>query len=155
MPVQLSQNAVLKVLNGMQLNPLWEQGSDQIYILLTIAQREVPIFFGLRGNNTLLQTIAYLPYDLQDPTKGEVARLLHAVNKEIDMPGFGMDEAQKLMFFRSVIPCPNGELNEKLLELYLATTRIACETFMDAIAMTAAGLSSTEQVLQHMKKKKS
>lgn len=107
--VQLAQNALLQVLKEMKLDPIWQKETDQIYVLLTIAKREVPIFFGLRGGNTLLQTIAYLPYDLPQKSIGQVARLLHLLNRDIDVPGFGIDEEQRLMFFRCVIPCIEGE----------------------------------------------
>ncbi len=153
MSVKLSQQAILKVLNDLKLSPVWQQETEQVYIVLEIAKREVPIFFGIRSGNTLLQTIAYLPYDLPKTTFGQVARMLHLLNREIDMPGFGMDESQNLMFYRCVLPCLNGEFNEKLLEIALATTRVVCETFMDAIAMIAGGTTTVDAVVEETKKR--
>jgi hypothetical protein len=77
-----------------------------------------------------------------------VARLLHFLNKEVDMPGFGMDESQKLLFYRCVVPCMDAQINSRLLELYLGTTRIACETFMDAISLVSSGSVSVEDVFK-------
>lgn len=137
--VKLSQDALLKLLNERKLNPVFQQENDQIYVLMIINKHEVPIFFGIRSEKTLLQTIAYIPFELTSKSKGEVARLLHLLNYQMDMPGFGMDEEQRLMFYRLVIPCPESELDERFLNLFLATTRVAVETFMGAIAMVAAG----------------
>ena len=105
----------------------------------------------MRAEGNLLQTIAYLPYELNEKAASDVARLLHLLNREVDIPGFGMDELQKLMFFRCVIITTDGKLDPKLLDIYLATTRIACETFMEAIATMAGGKTSVDAVLKGKK----
>lgn len=148
MPIALTQNHLIQLLNSWNFNPVYEKESDQIYIFLKIAHYEVPVFFGIRSGDQLLQTIAYLPFQLLDLHLGQVARLLHLLNRELDMPGFGMDEVQKLLFYRIVIPCINKELNEKVLELQLATTKVAIETFMDAIAMVLTGKGKVEDLLK-------
>lgn len=153
MSTQLSLSAIFDLLTEMKLSPTLQKENEQIFILLQIAKREVPVFFGIRSNNALLQMIAYLPYELPEKTTAQVARLFHILNKELDMPGFGIDETQKLMFYRAVVPCLNGELNQTLFEHYLSTSKRACETFMDAIAMIAGGMATVDDALKRLRKK--
>lgn len=146
MPIKLNQDDLLKLLNSWKLEPTFQPVTAQVYIVMKIRELEVPVFFGIRSENTLLQTIAYLPYRLQKNTLNEVARVLHLLNKELDVPGFGLDEKENLMFYRTVILCPDQELNEKVLELHLATGRVAVESFMGAIEMIATGKKSVEDL---------
>lgn len=148
MNVPLDEQHLLQFLNQHGLQPGYEQNSGQTYITFEIAGFEVLIFFVIQKETELLQLIAYLPYELKKQTTGHAARLLHLLNKELDMPGFGMDENEKVLFYRSVIPCLNGRMNEQLLRLYIAATKIACETFMQVIGMIIAGSLTVEEIIQ-------
>lgn len=151
MSEKLSQNLLLKVLRDKKLQPIHQPETDQIYIVMMVAHHEVPVFFAIRSNDTLLQTLAYIPYDLNPKTLAEVARLMHIINREVDMPGFGIDEIQKLMFYRCVIPCVNGVLDTRLVELYLAATKVALETFMKAITIVASGSATVDALMKQEK----
>ena len=148
MTIKLNQDELIKLLNKFQLEPTLQSETDQIYIVMKIADQEVPIFLGIRSEETLLQSVAYIPYQLEEKALNEVSRVLHILNRELDVPGFGLDEQQKLMFYRCVILCPDHELDEKILELYLATTRIAVESFMGAISMVASGKQTVDDFLK-------
>lgn len=146
MSFTLDEHLLLQFLNQHGLEPSYEKGSGQIYISFMIAGFEVPVFFVLRKETGLLQTVAYLPYELKEDTMSNVARLLHLFNKELDMPGFGMDEQLKITFYRSAIPCIDGQANEDFVRLYIAATKLACETFMQAIGMVTAGTMTFEEL---------
>lgn len=136
---ELSLTAIFKYLKEHGFSPERQPENDQIVITIMIKGHEVPIFFGIISEGTILQMIAYLPFILNEKALPEAARLLHFVNREVDLPGFGMDEKSKLMFYRLVLPSAEKQFDEKLLELYLGTTRILCETFMDGMALIASG----------------
>jgi len=144
--IHLAQNDLLQWLNQKNFSPLFQKETDQIYIVMNINGHEVPAFFGIRSEGHILQIIAYLPFELFPSTLGESARLLHILNKELDLPGFGMDEKEKLIFYRSVIPCLSQEVDEQILEMTLATMRIACETFMGAISAIISGNVKVDQL---------
>src|ERR1700722_5992510 len=118
--IKLTEDSLYKLLKEKNLKPIFEKQSKSTYLNMSIKGVEVPIFFAVRGEGNLLQTIAYLPYELNPGAVGDVARLLHLLNREVDIPGFGMDETQKLMFFRCVIICVDAKLDPKLLDIYLA-----------------------------------
>jgi hypothetical protein len=109
-----------------------QEEHKQISFTLTIKEKEVPVFVGIL-HESLLQIIAYLPYELQEKAFGEVARFLHIINKELDMPGFGMDENGKLVFYRLVIPCLEPEINPEMIDAHLRTVNVACQTILEGI----------------------
>lgn len=146
--MKLTQNNLLNFLNRHNLNPNLQKETDQIYIILHIQNTEVPVFMSVRGEGYLLQTIAYLPFEIHKSTLADLARVLHLINRELDMPGFGMDEVQRLMFYRLVFPNFDQELNEKSIELQLGTTRMGCESFMEAIASIISGTTKLEDIIK-------
>lgn len=143
--IKLTLNDLLAYLNAKKLDPTFQPQYGQIFINLTIDEHEIPVFFGIRSE-MLLQTIAYLPYEIQPKTLGEIARLLHVLNKELDLPGFGMDEKERLMFFRTVIPTIDAQVEEKMIDMCIGITRLACETFMKAIALVLSGAMTVDSI---------
>lgn len=150
---KLTEDSLFSLLNQKGLKPEIEEKSRQIYVTMRIQLLDVPIFCGLRGEGTLFQTIAYLPYEIKEKAIGDIARLLHLLNKECDIPGFGMDEKRKILFFRCVAPSTDGVLDPRLVDLFLVTTRLACETFMEAISMIASGKTTVDDIWKEMRRK--
>lgn len=149
MSFDLNHDSLLNFLRRIGYDPIFQKETDQIYILVKIKEVDVPVFFGVNRESSLLQIVGYLPYQLHAPAFGEVARMLHLLNKQLDMPGFGMDENEKLMFYRCVVPCPEDKVNENLLGMYIGTLRFACDTFMYAIGSIAAGTRKVEDYLKN------
>ncbi len=143
----LNHEKLEQFLKKLELDPTFQEETEQVYILLKIKEIDVPVFFGIRTESSLLQLIAYLPYQLHEEKFGEVARMLHLLNKQLDMPGFGMDEKQKLMYFRCIVPCPGDQVDENLLGMYIGTLRLACDTFMHAIGAIASGTHKVDDIL--------
>lgn len=146
--MKLTEEALIKQLNEWELKPTYQKETGQTYITMKVKEFEVHVFFGIRSESTLLQIVAYLPYNLNPKTLPQVARLFHMLNKELDVPGFCIDEENDLMFYRLVMPCLGQEYDPKLLNLYLGTTRMAVDTFIQAIAMIVSGSTTIEQVLK-------
>ncbi|NGX46605.1 MAG: hypothetical protein K940chlam2_01801 [Chlamydiae bacterium] len=149
--MKLTHDNVFKEIERLNLKPSLQPETDQIHFVLDIKSNEVPVFTGIREESNLLQTLAYLPLQIADKTVSDTARLLHLLNHELDMPGFGMDEREKLIFYRCVIPCPEGELHDRVLEMYLSTTRLAVEAFLGAIAMITAGQTTVDEMFKNKK----
>jgi hypothetical protein len=145
---EFNTNALIHHLRENNLQPELHKETGQVYVLFHMNQYEVPIFFLLRQREQLLQIVAYLPYLLPEKSLGETARLLHILNREIDMPGFGLDESEKLLFYRCVLPGIEGRMDKKLFDLYFGTARVACETFMQVIGMIVAGTMTLDQALK-------
>ncbi len=106
--------------------------NKQIAIMLKIKDKEVPFFVGIL-HEALVQMIAYLPYEMKTEAAGDIGRFLHHLNKELDLPGFGMDEEAGLLFYRAVIPCLKPEVEEELIEAYCKTLERAVESVLEGI----------------------
>ena len=50
-----------------------------------------------------------------------------------------MDEEQNIIFYRLVIPCLKGEINEDLLRVYIDTIKLICDSFFHAIGLISTG----------------
>lgn len=148
MTINFDTHALLSFLKEKDLKPELQKETEQIFIAMDIQGHEVPVFFVFREESQLLQTVAYLPYQLHAKTFGEVARMLHMLNRELDMPGFGLDESEKVLFFRCVIPCTNKKIDTQLLNMYLGTTKIAIDTFLQAIGVIVSGMTTVDEVLK-------
>ncbi|MFZ0564688.1 MAG: YbjN domain-containing protein [Chlamydiales bacterium] len=151
MSFKINQENLYRYLDEQKLNPNIQKETGTLYVVLNISGIEIPVFFGIPSNGALIQTIAYLPYQLQKNSLSEIARLFHKLNKEIDMPGFGMDEVDQLMFYRLVIPCLDHTVEGKLVKTCVETTRVVCDMFLNAIAMILSGEASIDNVLKEKK----
>ncbi|WP_201456823.1 YbjN domain-containing protein [Chlamydia sp. 17-3921] len=136
---ELNQNNLTKFLRDSNLEPLFEKSSSLTYINILVNDHELPVFFVIRSEGEVLQLVCYFPYQLSETHKEATARLLHLLNRDIDIPGFGMDEEQGLIFYRLVIPCLNKEMSGPLLRIYIDTIKIVCDSFVHAIGLISTG----------------
>jgi hypothetical protein len=116
-----------------------QEEHKQIALMLKLGEKEeknVPLFIGVL-HDTVVQMIAYLPYELKKDAAAEVGRFLHLLNKQLDVPGFGMDEESGLIFYRVVIPCLKPELEGELLDAYIRTIKTASASILEGIDAAA------------------
>ena len=130
-----------------------ESKSNQVFALLHLEEREFPLFVRLITESKLIQLIAFLPCQPKEEATADVARLLHLFNKELDIPGFGLDESSGAIFFRTLFPAPDNQLNEKTLQDYLNTTKTACQQFIQPIEAVALAAVTFENLLAKAKEK--
>lgn len=147
-----------KTLEKHQLSTEEQKETNQLYAMLAIQGRNFPIFFRIYEQQQLLQILAFLPFEYKPETVLDVGRLLHLFNKELDQPGFGLDESGKVIFFRSMVPASQGMIDDKILGAYLQATKNACELFAPAIYAVASGTSTFDELhtraQQEMEKQK-
>lgn len=135
-------------LKKLELEPQLQEETQQVLVLFKEGEREFPVFFRIFDQGDLLQMIAFFPFQLPDNTIGEMARLLHLLNKELDVPGFGMDEMSKVSFFRVMINIPEKKLSRKLFETFVNTMHLVTKTFSPTLEAVAAGGAKVDQLLQ-------
>lgn len=144
-------NALIAYLRENNAQPELQKETGQVFLVYQMQGYEVPVFFLLRPGTHLLQIVAYLPFRIPDKALEETARLLHILNRDLDLPGFGIDESEKLAFYRCVVPALDDKIDKRFFNMYLATTRMACDTFMRAIGMIVSGSASLDTVLNEIK----
>jgi hypothetical protein len=135
--IPLKNDDVVECLKKEGQKPEVEKESKQQYFTMKIVEKEVPVFFRIMGESSVLQMIAYPPTQIQEETFGEIARFLHILNKELDIPGFGMDEKTKLIFYRVVLPCLDEKIDERLISAYIKTIQNALTYFFAGIEAAA------------------
>ena len=125
--------------------------TNQITLILKLNKQEFPLFFRIYESTELLQLLTFMPLTLQENTRLEMARVLHLLNKELDIPGFGMDETAKLIFFRAMIPTPNQKVAFNTVERYLSSIQLICQNVFPIIYAVALGSAKIEDVYKVLK----
>ncbi len=129
-----------------------QEETDQLYFLLSLQGKEVPVFIKIFPGELMVQLISFLPFQVSPEAFGDLSRLLHFLNRETDAPGFGLDEESKLVFYRLMVPTLNSELNESLFNMYLNTLQNICNEFILNIEPVASGRVSFDEVLKQARK---
>lgn len=146
--IQCNNNALIKFLESQKLKPQMQKDTDQIFVVYKIKDQDYPLFFRIYEGNDLLQLLTFFPLQVPKNRFDAMARVLHLLNKELDIPGFGMDETVGLVFHRIMIPVFDNKIDTHLLETYLSAVPKICEQFFPAIGGTAQSNLSFEEILQ-------
>lgn len=142
--MDLTQNNLFTFLKESNFAPNLMKDSNQISFIAKVKEFEIPFFFAIRNEGALLQIIAYLSFQMREQTMGEVAKMLHFINKQLDMPGFGMDESAKLMFFRCAVPTNDKLMDKPLILGYISAMQVAIGSFIHSIGMVVAGSATVD-----------
>ncbi len=127
-----------------------QEETNQIVFTKKIKEWEFPTFLRILPENTLLQIITFFPFSLDETVKSDVARLLHLLNKQLDLPGLGMDELSNTIYYRLVIPSQTGKINLSLLDTYLQAVDSVTELFAELVGVVASGALSIDTLLKQM-----
>lgn len=146
--ISLTLDAILDYLtkNGMQAE--LQKETNQIVIIFKILDREFPVFIRVFEGGELLQLLAFIPCNMKKSAYAETARLLHLLNKELDIPGFGLDEDSSVVFYRCMLPVQDQQISETLFNAYLNSIQLVCKSFSPAIATVAYGSATFEEILK-------
>jgi hypothetical protein len=128
-----------------------QKETQQLYMIYKIENNEFPLFMRIFGEGAILQLIAFIPCEVKPTAKGDVARLLHRLNKELDLPGFGTDEQAGLIFYRLMVPSIDQKVNETHLHRFIASIKDILTNFAPLIAYVASGTSSYDDVQKKIK----
>lgn len=132
--------------------------TKQVYTILKIENKEYPLFIRIFDEGHLLQILTFIPCQLEakenlnsssSPSSvlADVARLLHLLNKELDIPGFGMDEAAGVIFYRLMLPTPKKKIEADLMLAFLKTVEHVCQMFSAPIEAISAGHATLDEIL--------
>lgn len=149
--IKLNLKNVLAHLSNKKLEPQIQTETQQIYVLFNLEGIEFPLFVRVDEEPKILQLFMFMPCAISPKTFGELARLLHLLNKEIDMPGFGIDEKAGVVFFRWVIVTSSGEIQEELLDRCLVAIPQISKICYPAIASVGNDLITFEMALGQVK----
>lgn len=148
--MQLSIPKLQDFLKSAGHAPIFQEETNQLILIHKIDKTDFPIFFRIFEGGELLQLISFVPCNLKRSSAADLARLLHLINKEIDFPGFGMDEKAGIIYLRLMLVAPDQQIEEKSIALTLRSIKNSCETFGPVISAVAAGAASYDEVLKKL-----
>lgn len=152
--VPLKINSLMDFLRQQKYDMKLQNETQQLYTILNIENREFPLFIKVDSGGSILQCMLFMPCTMTLKAPPEVARLLLLLNKEIDLPGFGMDETAKVIFYRCVLPT-TGSIDKTLLNNVMGALPRIARAFYPIIALVATGTyfeSISGQVREILKK---
>lgn len=149
MSLKLTTAQLQYFLEQKGLQPKYQEETDQIFIAINKSGLEMILFFRIASHAALLQIVAYPPIQVHPNTMPELARVLHQINRDLDVPGFCLDENNQLVFFRVVIPCMQQRFDEELLEAYIKTIPEICHTFYSLIYTISEGKQTFEELFHN------
>jgi len=146
--IKVNKDNLLKLLKEKDLDPQFQQETNQVYFVFKEDEREFPLFLRTFDKGELLQLIAFFPIQIELKVIADTARLLHLLNKELDIPGFGLDEIGGVAFFRCMLNMESGSIEESMIENYIQTIRTACKTFGKTIEAVVVGAVTVDDLIK-------
>lgn len=146
--IPCTTDEIIKFLKDNNLNAIFQKESGQVYVILKISTQDFPVFFRIYEGGELLQILIFFPIQVRKERFDAMARMLHLLNKEIDLPGFGMDEAIGLVFHRVMIPIFDQKIDLNMLKTQFGAAPRICEKFFASIAGTATSDLSFEEIIK-------
>lgn len=146
--INLTLEALLKLLQKHDYEPSIQEETQQVYTILKLENKEYPLFLRIFDEGHLLQLLVFLPSELKKESVNDMARLLHLLNKELDIPGFGMDETAGVIFYRVMLPTPHKKIDTELLLAYIKTIEHVCQMFATPVEAVGFGHATLDQILK-------
>jgi hypothetical protein len=146
--IPLNLDAIYDFLIQNKFEVKKQEETNQLYLVYKIHDQDTPLFLRVMDDGQLLQLLAFMPINLDPKTMSDLSRLLHLFNKEIDIPGFGIDEASKVSFFRIVLPAVEGKISGDIITGYLNSMRVVAETFFPVIVAVVTGNATFEDIFK-------
>lgn len=150
--IELTLPKILDHLKKEKFDPKLQSETDQIYFIFKIEGHEFPLFVRIYDESDLLQLLVFFPAPIKEGTEADVARLLHLLNKEIDIPGLGMEEESRMAFYRVMLPALDKKINDRLLDAFLDSMRLICEHFAPVVFAVTQGKVTFQEVLEKSRK---
>lgn len=149
--IPLTIDAIKNYLKSKAIEATLQKETNQLCISLKITDREFPFFIRIFQGDQLLQLLAFLPCNTKENTIADTARLLHLLNKEIDLPGFGMDETAHVVFYRCMIAIKDKQIDPVAFDAFFNAVQVVCQTFTSVVAAVAYGAVTFADVLKQSK----
>lgn len=144
----IERSSLLKFLKDNYFDAEDQPEQDQILVKIKVDKYDFPMFLRPIPEAELLQILTFIPCQVDPKNYSDLGRLLHMLNKEMDMPGLGMDENSQTVFYRCMAPCFGKVIQEKALSAYLNTSNNVVNSFAPVIAAVSTGKASFEEVVK-------
>jgi hypothetical protein len=145
--MKVNEHNLLEALKKLNFDPKIQPETNQIFLTFEHEGHEFPIFIRPLHDGELIQLLTFVPCSIDADKLQDVARFLHMLNKELDVPGFCMDEQSQTIFYRVVLPSLKKEFHPESLEALLNTSQVICKSFGTVIEALAIGALTLQEII--------
>ncbi|MBA2728927.1 MAG: YbjN domain-containing protein [Parachlamydiaceae bacterium] len=149
--ITLTLENVEKYLAEKDIKTSLQKESNQLFCLRKYGGLEYPLFIRVYEQETLLQLLLFFPLSIKPGCECDLARLLHLINKEVDLPGFGTDEAAGVVYYRLMLPSYEKKIQSALISVFLDAQEKICRTFIGSIMAVSQGKATYQAILKQLK----
>lgn len=149
--MDVTNDSLVKFLQSKDFDAKLQTETNQVFVLIKIENYEFPLFLRIFDQSDLLQLLVFMPAQIKSGTHDDLARLMHLINKQLDIPGFGMDEDNGVAFYRVMLPILDGQIDDRLLDSFLKSIRMICESISPSVIAVASGLTTYSEMLRKAK----
>lgn len=131
-------------------NVVIQEETDQLLITVKVEKVEFPLFIRVSENQDLLQLLAFFPCNTKEGCEADTALTLHLLNKDLDIPGFGMDDLNGLIFYRCMVPCLDNQYQEAVVDKFFNAVKRICQSFLPLIYAMSQGNIKYQDIQDQM-----
>lgn len=153
--MKVNEHNLLQTLQTLKLDAKVQPETKQIYIIFEHEESQFPLFIRELHDGELIQLLSFIPCNVETAHMNDLGRLLHMLNKELDMPGFCLDEASSTVFYRLMMPTLKKEFQPDVLEALINTSQMVCKSFATVIEALATGAMTLAEILKKANELKS
>lgn len=146
--VSIERDALLKFLKENEYDAHDKPEQGQILVNIKVDKYDFPLYLHPFLDGELIQIITFIPCRVEEESFPDLARLLHLLNKDMDMPGLCMDEPSKSVFYRCMAPAFGKVMLKSALFAYLNTSHNVVNAFAPVIAAIGSGKVSYDDVVK-------
>lgn len=131
-----------------------QEETKQIYIIFKIQKYEFPLFIKITEGEHLLQLLLFLPNQTRENSINDLSRLLHFINKEMDIPGFCTNEEANVVFYRVMLPAQEKQISKDVLLSIIESIQTVADTFFPVILAVSEGYTTYQEVVKKVQEAK-
>lgn len=150
--IPLNLQSLTDYLKSKNLNAVLQEETAQLYVLLQIQKVEYPLFLRIYKESELLQLLLFMPAQIKEGYENEISRMLHLINREIEMPGYGFDENSKAIFYRVMLSSYDGKIAKQHIDNFLKSLDNLCNMFTIPIVAIAQGQTTYTKLMADLAK---
>lgn len=146
---QATNENLLNFLKEQGKEAVFQNETNQIFYLFKAEGQEFALFFRIYEGEEMLQLITFFPVQVKKERFNAMARMLHTLNRDVDLPGFCMDERLGAIFHRIMIPLfYDKKIDKTALLSYIEAAEKLAGHFFSIIHGTAESSKSFEEILK-------
>lgn len=93
-----------------------------------------------------------LPFALSNIRSHEVGSFLFFLNRQLELPGFEIDEGNSLILYRYVLLTPETHIQPDLLKGLIGSITLTIDLFSEAIEKVSTGETTFNEILENILK---